>query len=309
MPGPRGPSGEDGASITDVVLDPDQPELGMPPTVDFEAIGDGSGDLRVLIGIPPGQPGADGEDGQPGPRGPGITSVVVTTLEAGQDATAVLEPIEGDEENDYELLLGVPEGEKGDQGDPGGVVWPEVTRITALSWIHDAVCFGGSGELFEELQTLGLVIEFDGDVEVATIVRQGQTDNNPTSLVYELLIRSSGDCWCPVPGLICEPLESVVSYEEGRIREVNPFGPDENPEYARAFRLRMPEGGELNMINPVARVVFRADFALDRNARAVDGNHIGGLVSGRPGDEPIEPIKSGNNVQGGTFYSWFEVRF
>jgi len=52
------------------------------------------------------------------------------------------------------------------------------------------------------------------------------------------------------------------------------------------------------MADPQARVLFRADFALDVEGRAVDGNHIGGGVPARP---------SGNGREGGTFESWFRV--
>jgi len=53
-----------------------------------------------------------------------------------------------------------------------------------------------------------------------------------------------------------------------------------------------------SMADPQARVLFRADFALDVEGRAVDGNHIGGGVPARP---------SGNGREGGTFESWFRV--
>lgn len=58
-----------------------------------------------------GDPGTDGAPGTPGAPGSGILSVTANTLAAGSSATASL--------SNQALTLGIPQGAKGDKGDPG----------------------------------------------------------------------------------------------------------------------------------------------------------------------------------------------
>lgn len=65
-----------------------------------------------------------------GPRGPGVVEAFATTLSPGGEATANLSPIVGDPEGDFQLELGIPQGEQGPQGerDPG-VTEAEATTV------------------------------------------------------------------------------------------------------------------------------------------------------------------------------------
>ena len=90
----------------------------------------------------PGSPGARGEPGSPGAKGdkgdpgatPNLTIGSVTTLEAGQNATA---SITG-ESPDLTLNLGIP---KGADGEGGGDNAYYVVKITASSWDLDNATF------------------------------------------------------------------------------------------------------------------------------------------------------------------------
>jgi hypothetical protein len=105
--------------------------------------------------------------------------------------------------------------------------------------------------------------------------------------------------------LTCLPFDDFQVDGDGLIRDVDARPPDavrpDRP--ARGFQLvlgdRDPPPALRDLAHPTLRVIFRADFALDEEERAVDGNHIGGRVPERP---------SGNGREGGTFESWFTVR-
>jgi hypothetical protein len=84
---------------------------------------------------PPGPRGDPGETGAAGPRGPGIEQIAVNTLNAGQNATALLTPIGGDPEADQLLTLGIPRGANGTNGTNGanGAPGPRGPGITDVA--------------------------------------------------------------------------------------------------------------------------------------------------------------------------------
>ena len=75
---------------------------------------------------PPGSPGAKGDKGDPGAT-PNLTIGTVTTLNAGQNATASM----GGTAESPVLNLGIPRGAKGEPGQGGSV--DIVTSVSALS--------------------------------------------------------------------------------------------------------------------------------------------------------------------------------
>lgn len=305
IPGPRGPAGDQGlagvpgergpgiTAATATTLEP-----GSEATANLIPIlGDPEGDLVLSLGIPAGSDGSDGEDGG---RGPGIVAVSVTTLPPGSSATAVLVPIAGDPEGDQTLQLGIPRGQP---GTPGPIDDPELTHITNLSWDH-AKGFNSVDEWTEFAPKIGLVIKFDeefGGVQTRTVYDIVDLPNlGPVGIseVFELKVRRNtemGLCECRLPNVFCEPVEVEVD-ATGRIVNVNPLPLD--IENTPAVRLIMDAETARRVGAAFCRVIFRSDFALDMNKKAVDGNHIGGLVPERP---------TGNGRQGGTFESWFTV--
>jgi hypothetical protein len=300
IPGPRGPAGEQGlagetgergpgiVAATATTLEP-----GSEATASLIPIpGDPEGDHVLRLGIPA---GADGG------RGPGIVAVSVATLPPGSSATAALVPIPGDPEGDQMLQLGIPRGQP---GTPGPIDDPELTHITNLSWVH-AGGFDSIDEWAGFVQELGLVIKFDeefGGVQTRTlydIVDSPNFGQVGISEVFELRVRRNTDmgmCECRLSNVFCEPVEAEVDPATGRIVNVNPLPLD--IENTPAVRLMMNSDMARQVGAAFCRVVFRSDFALDMNKKAVDGNHIGGLVPERP---------TGNGREGGTFESWFTV--
>lgn len=101
--------------IADVVLVGDYPTLGFNFTLPRGAKGD------------KGEPGAKGDKGDTGAT-PNLTIGTVTTLDAGQNATASMS---GSAENPV-LNLGIPRGAKGESGEGGGGV-DIVTSVSASS--------------------------------------------------------------------------------------------------------------------------------------------------------------------------------
>jgi hypothetical protein len=243
---------------------------------------------------PAGPQGVRGEQGERGPRG-----------EQGPEGPQGLQGIQGIEGQRGQQG---EQGQQGPQGPPG--VDPEVTRIVALSWTHGDFFADGVGDFLERLQRPGIAIAFDGEVVPSGLVVPTISGEQPGSLAFELLVRAprrdefASWCWCPVDGLLCLPFDDFALDGDGRITDIDARDPRdpqlETP--ARGFVLRTGDRQQhrLDLGHPIVRVVFRADFALDVNGRAVDGNHIGGLVPRRP---------SGNGREGGTFESWFQVRF
>ena len=205
--------------------------------------------------------------------------------------------------------------------DGGGTVpAPELTHIIGLSWTHDEeMQFNDFINLIADFDLdnltdprrtgIGLVIMFDQEVQMATVLQETDPSSPqaPTrSEVFQFYVRTALDSQPEllyeglvlVPRLFHQPVEVIAVDGAGRIVEI---APRPGQERAKAVRLVLPHT-DVSWIfntNPLfLRIVFRADFALDINDKAVDGNHIGGLVPQR---------SSGNGRQGDTFESWFTV--
>ena len=114
--GPQGPAGQDGTQITEVTI-----STGTLPegSIATGAVGLEGGNLHFEIGIP------RGNTGPQGPEGPAvqIDDVSVSTYTLPPESTA-----EGAGSADYDAStgaynlhfeLGIPQGEKGEKGDPG----------------------------------------------------------------------------------------------------------------------------------------------------------------------------------------------
>ena len=318
--GPRGPAGESGLpgapgergpGITEAEAQPLLP--GVQPTAQLVPIaGDPEGDQRLVLGIPTGAPGA------PGGRGPGITEAEAHPLLPGAQPTAQLVPIVGDPEGDQRLVLGIPQGLPGQGGDE------DLVRIVALSWRHDRRLAMPMDQFIAEFFTdpewqtndprdrnMGFVIGFgtaEGDPKLAQMRsifhedKPGDPDTRTRSEVFQLYVRYRDQrgllCECLIPNALHQPVEYDTD-GNGLITAIRPL---QNEEVAIGVRLvfvpdddLVPWGFLMELENPFFRVVFRSDFALDEEDRAIDGNHIGGR------------LPTGNGRQGTTFESWLTV--
>ncbi|MBN1872729.1 MAG: hypothetical protein JXA33_00740, partial [Anaerolineae bacterium] len=296
-----GEDGERGPGITAVTITTLEP--GSDATASLFHLPFPSRDFALRLGIPAGK---DGEDGI---RGPGIVDVDVTTLAPGSGATASLETITADPEGDQILHLGIPRGEP---GEPGGD--ERVPRIVALSWKHDAIIPPGAFQNFlvdpnitdpdPRTEHLGLVIMFDSEIDMRTILQESDPGNPeaPTrSEVFQLYARLFDDatgllCECLIPGATHMPVEVLNMDGDDLITEIEPRP---GAEVAKAVRLVFAEKnfpGVFDRERLFVRVVLRADFVLDvEEGKGVDGNFIGGK------------LPTGNARQGNTFESWLRM--
>ncbi|MBI5960843.1 MAG: hypothetical protein HY866_19045 [Chloroflexi bacterium] len=307
VPGPRGPAGEQGTAgqrgpgIVEAVAQTLNPGSAAAATLQPIA-GDPEGDQRLVLGIP---------RGQSGPRGPGITQVTASTLAPGSAATAALQPIAGDPEGDQRLLLGIP------RGDPAVSIDPVWTRVNALSWQHNIPILLGefiqimvdplldTPDDLSPRQETGLVIEFTNEVIINTIFGQPTGEEQPPfmlSEVFQLYLRFVSEqtgllCECLVPNATYQAVNVLERDGTGRITVIEPLPPE--TETAAAVRLVFMPQNQPPFLDTNAdlffRVVLRADFVLDTEENAVDGNFLGAR------------LPSGNGRQGDAFESWFRV--
>jgi len=173
------------------------------------------------------------------------------------------------------------------------------TRIKAVSWVH-----GGTyrPEDVDDMLRHGLQIEFTDGVHTSTL-RRGVLD-----------------VW-------------VIQGGGGRRGDIYNIGAKTEPsqddgEFSHRVTARV-HSHKTDRIDPGDRVLIqlRSAFILDRCCRAVDGEHIGGLVPvipehcdrwpvvhppfhapcRPPEPHPFAPWTSGNGTPGGNFESWFHV--
>lgn len=143
----------------------------------------------------PGSPGARGEPGSPGAKGdkgdpgatPNLTIGSVTTLEAGQNATASM----GGTAESPVLNLGIPRGAKGEPGEGGGgtdislgltsAAVGQIIKVKAIdesgkptAW--EAIDFpSGGGGAFDEMEIIAdVILETDVDLLVISEDLNGQ---------------------------------------------------------------------------------------------------------------------------------------
>lgn len=176
------------------------------------------------------------------------------------------------------------------------------TKVVGISWIHDGTY---RAEDVDHMLRAGLQIRFSADVRTVTL-RRGVID------VW--VIQGGGGRRGDIYNV---PIE------------IEPSHPHDEFSRAVTVVMRTSPKERADRIDPGDRVLItlRSAFVLDRCCRAVDGEHVGGLVPvlpeyhGRwrplhqpphPGCHPPEPDPftawtSGNGTPGGTFESWFYV--
>jgi hypothetical protein len=173
------------------------------------------------------------------------------------------------------------------------------TKVLGISWVHDGTY---RPEDVDEMLHTGLEIKFSGEVRTQTL-RRGVID------VW--VIQGGG-------GRHGDIYSAAV--------EIEPSHPNEEFSHAVTARVNAYRG---DRIDPGDRVLvqLRSAFVLDRCCRAVDGDHIGGLVPvipeyvhrwpilnhpihppcRHPEPHPYAPWTSGNGTPAGNFESWFYV--
>jgi hypothetical protein len=233
---------------------------------------------------PPGAPGAKGEKGDKGDKGDTVV------------------------------------GPAGPKGDPGPGLEERLTRIEALSWIHNTEHVAATSnpnsfvvevEMLTGAKIPGLVIGFTDEVQVSKTI--------DTEHVLQVLVNhSTADesrrgfiCRCAIRGraipvkLKIDPQGKIVVNAAGRIDAAA----ESPPGNARgvAFLLDM-------QLAPIARdilagiindlwIILRGDFVLDRNGNAIDAEFVRAELPS--GDRPKNSLVG---IQGGLFESWFTIK-
>ena len=233
------------------------------------------------------QSGAQGSQGAQGPPGPvGPTGPAGPTGPTGPNGPTG------------------PTGPTGPQGPKGdSALDPDLTHICGINWDHG---LSVSQQVFEHLNKDGLIIAFDGPVKNVDIHSEsllvlyspfGLTNIPDTRTWVELVARPNGITGATLGLIPATPGKGCLIKEVTAIPAPNADGTPQDTEVNGAiFRPRR----EWN--NGNYRVIFKGDYVRDsdknRPSKAVDADHL----------PPWVPkAKSGDQIQGGTFESWFTI--
>lgn len=246
----------------------------------------------------PGPRGAPGPQGEEGPQG-----------------------IQGEPGADGEDGADGAVGPQGPQGPAGtGYEPPKVAHITALNWRHDVFNTEGlqNPEGFDFKGSKVFALSFDREVFHRNVIRlpqdiedaEGRSIVAGISRAFEIYVleehllpgteRIVKD-WRLLPALcfpIVEVAEEPIALDFDRssafIKSYNAIDTRLEDGVCRGFALLIQES--LGDAGVHLRVVFRGDFAIDKEERlAVDANHVNGS------------LPSGNGTPGGIFESWLWI--
>jgi DNA-binding beta-propeller fold protein YncE len=209
-----------------------------------------------------------------------------------------------------------PQGDKGDKGDPGpSALDPDLTHICGINWDHGKVA---SSTVLGNLLKMGILIAFDRSVRNQDIHDESflvlfsppvSPTTGPTRTWVELRPRPGSTNQLFLTGAVFNLLQPAPVGKGCVIASIKDI-PKPNADLS-------PADVEVNgaLFVPAMdlrpgdyRVVLKGDFVEDarKNAsgqfitgKAVDGDHL----------PPWVPqVKSGDQIQGGTFESWFTIK-
>ena len=170
---------------------------------------------------------------------------------------------------------------------------PGLTRIIALSWIHDRV-----GTPFATVgDNLAVIVQFGpGRIDVPDLVAAArifrvEMEDNSNDLFR---------CFCELKGTVI-PVQNV-RLSGGRIRSADPFAGAPTTTDALAFQFSSQTKNLIATSGAEVRVTLLGDF-LTAGGRAIDAEFPRAELP--TGDHP-SGAKEG--IQGGTFLSWFWIK-
>jgi hypothetical protein len=221
---------------------------------------------------PPGEPGRNGTNGSDGLGIDEVTVEMVPCRDEHGNPVPAARSLEG-EPGSRTLHLTLP-----------GSCSDTLTHICAISWAHGGIRPPDDPQDESGNRRIELMIRFDGEVEARDLtagalqlwLSRGFEAN------YAIWLQARTDLE-PVAfgGEGCE-IEPEVG-EAGRINGVRLIG-------------RVPARYYLSEY----RVLVKGHFIRDAQGRALDADHLPGWLPDRP---------TGNGIEGGTFESWFAVRY
>ncbi|MDD5320322.1 MAG: phage tail protein [Methylococcales bacterium] len=257
-------------------------------------------------------PGGTGTQGPPGLDGLSIDAVQVTIIECEPTpAEPVLEIINGKRT----LKLEIPRGCDGTNNDQGLELG--LTRIEALSWLHDKPQRREDFRVqIEGEERFGIVIGFTAEVDVKNTIDAEHIFQVLVETPREEDISSSFACRCPIRGTTI-PVDLDLDVNDrivknaGRIVKAT-VSTDGTKARGVAFILdpEIPIAREIINGNVQSLwIVLRGDFVKDTNNRAIDAEFVRAeLPSGDRSIPPVGmPLDKQPGIQGGTFESWFSV--
>jgi hypothetical protein len=280
-PGPRGDAGRDGTngadgrSVTAVTV-----SMGTPGTPPAAATTPDAAGLRLDLTIPAARDGVDGTDGL------GIDDATIAYV-PGLAAPRVAILIQAGRRI-LDIDLPAPEPANVERG----------IAIDGISWIHDEHHPAAANlTAFQDLMKgNGLAVSFEKPVLWTSFRPDGRV--GPTMVAELQLPLLSGALvhWVTVPRLRAHPI-MVTRRSDALLREWDLLDspPDGRTTMGFALAGDMEVHGELEPTLGL-RVVLYADFVVDAEGLAVDGNHLGGV------------LPTGRTTQGDTFRSWFRLR-
>jgi hypothetical protein len=208
-----------------------------------------------------------------------------------------------------------PKGDTGPQGAPGR--WPKLAlpRIVAINWLHDDQ-FGSktNTKAFRQFINNGLIVAFDPNSPV-----QADTFNLHTVQVWRGAKEPppqgsslSTIAWTQIDG----QLTGIPGLKPSDLAQPPPASGDQTTGPVTGLRFLPGSGGpKASWDSGVYRVVIEGNFILGQTQIAVpdpldptqtimvnpglDAEHFG---PGLPGRGP-----TGNGLEGGRFFSWFEI--
>lgn len=265
------------------------------------------------------EPGGGGSgEGTPGK---GIDAVSATFVDCTKPGSAKI--VEGPSRT---LVLEVPKGCNGTNGAPGtngsngtngapGDAGPGLeaglTRIRALSWTHGVPVKKGSLAKIDmgpnQRPQFGVVVAFTGRVIASSVDAEH---------VFQVLVPHQHDadrlplrCRCPIDGRVIAVDNLTMSGPVivAAAATANPQ-PDALAFIFESANVDVPPDRIVELLQDRELwIVLRCDFVIDRNGKAVDGEHVRGTLLS--GDRPAPPDPAEKfGIQGGLFESWFTLR-
>jgi len=245
--------------------------------------------IECLLQQGPGGTGQQGPPGPPGPQGPqGLQGPPGPQGLQGPKGDTVVGPI-------------------GPQGNPGPGLESGLTRISALSWVHNTSAnpIVPVTRIPAGVQDNGIVIGFTAPVIVSD-------PNNPidSEHIFQVLIEHGTDlnrrqgflCRCPIRGHI---IPVKVTTDPGNDQFITAADEISGP-MASGAAFIFDQGIEImTLVDEIKTnradvwIVLRGDFVIDAQGNAIDAEFVRANLP--TGDRPIDSLLG---VQGGIFESW-----
>jgi DNA-binding beta-propeller fold protein YncE len=185
---------------------------------------------------------------------------------------------------------------------------PDLTRIVALSWVHNTNTRLNAPVLVNRLagrNIPGFVIGFGKDTNTLTKINTSQINDR----VFQVLVEKTEDnnpllvCRCEIKGKIIPVNFELAKDESGNTiaGQIKKDSVQESEDVLAAGVAFLVSPEIINQFSEIW-IKLRGDFILDEERRAIDAEFVRGEL---PTGDRRRDSKYG--IQGGLFESWFEI--